>query len=242
MTEPENHADSHADSHAASHDRLASGPPRPDTECVTTRIDPGPPATTREDLLKLQMGALRDARRAAVPIFRAARIARLNGTFLWLGAAMLAVSAIWSPLAALFALVVGVAAFRERRGARGLLALDERSPRRLAGNQFLMIAGAVGYAAWQLFASGSAAPSLTQQLSEAGLRESDLAAAGIDPGDFDSLERTIKTLVYGSVAAGAVLFHGGLAIYYLTRGRRLRELLAGDRDLLSFAMEWQRAA
>lgn len=234
MTRPEKRIDSD--------DRLASASPEPDIGRVTMPNDAGPPATSREDLLKLQMGALRDARRAAVPILRAAHLARLNGAFLWFGAAMLALSAIWSPTAGLFALGVGVAAFRERRGARGLLALDDRAPRRLAGNQLLMIGCALGYCAWQLFASGSAAPTLTQQLSEAGLRESDLAAAGIHPEDFDSLERTIKLMVYGSVAAGATVFHGGLAIYYLTRCRRLRELLAGDRETVSFALEWQRAA
>ena len=110
---------------------------------------------------------------------------------------------------------LGIMAFIELRGAQQLRQLKPRVLRTLGFNQLALATAIILYALWQLYSS----------LHGAGLA----AAAGGDPQvaqalqQFDPLFRDISAIFYAALIAFALLFQGGLALYYFSRQKVVNE-------------------
>jgi len=154
----------------------------------------------------------RKARRAmVVALVSAWTIAVFAGLSLLLGA----VSRDW--VSVVLGLAMGGIAYYEFRGAGQLRRLDWRGAHVLGINQLAFAALLVLYAAWQLVSTLRAPPS--PELAQ-------LAGSGVDPAAAEDLVRLAAVLLYGLVAAVGLLGPGLTAVYYFTRARVIRRVIA----------------
>jgi len=153
------------------------------------------------------------------PVARASRLASSNGQGLAaLGALGLAWSALaFDPLGLVVAglvLFVGVA---EMRAGKALKHGDRTAPRRLARGELALMAGLLVYCGIQLARGPQELAALEQELG------------GRDLGiDLVGLGGSVHRLLYALVAGATLLYQGGLARYFHTRGKPLEAYLAGS--------------
>lgn len=119
------------------------------------------------------------------------------------------------------AMAVGltVIAWREFEGRKLLRRLDERGPAHLATNQLIFGALIITYATWQIVVTLTGPSPYEQYIAKT-------PELGPMLGDMDGLIHTLTLLVYAVVIVGTIAFQGGMAWYYHTRSRHLREYLA----------------
>ena len=182
---------------------------------------PGPLSAEQQQQIAL-------ARKRARKIRRAAGVATFDAWTTGVFAAFTLSYALVSPVLGGFswlALVVGAGmaavAFNSFRGASRLRCYDVSAPRLLALNQLLFAAIIIAYCVWRvvyvLFVMD-----LNEKYPELAQLQADPTVAGVY-GDIEELTRIVVPLAYGAVILGSILAQGGLALYYLTRARHVRE-------------------
>lgn len=174
------------------------------------------PRLTDADLAELTRAVCRSA-----GLRRAAGIARFNGWTLGLFAGVSLLAGLWGVSELVAGLVLAGLAWGELSGARGLMLLNPKAPRRLALNQIALAVAVVGYAAWKGFGALSPPPELSAHASELD--------SVLGPGGSESLGRLSSAIslgVYGAIAVGSIVFQGLTAWYYASRTRLLRDHVA----------------
>jgi hypothetical protein len=124
-------------------------------------------------------------------------------------------------VAAVMAIGLGVLGFGELKGRRMLRACDLRAPARLGWNQIALMVLIIGYCAWQLVGAMGQPDMVSQAISESP----ELAQFINDPemaAEADDLIHRATVLTYLIVIGATVIFQGGNAIYYFTRGKWMR--------------------
>ncbi len=181
----------------------------------------GPQAVQPESPLREEhFRQLAEGVRRSARVRRAVAVARVSG---WTTAVFAFVSLL-SGLFSLVGLALGVAlavvAWRELQGARSLARLDQQAPRRLALNQVFFGACLCVYAVWgawrALIGEGPGGMTAT------GDPQVDAMLADVaEP--MQALMRVVMLATYGGLFVGSVLAQGGMAWYYATRARHVRE-------------------
>jgi hypothetical protein len=198
-TELEPATASHAPGSPADRDAAAGSTPGPD----------GPASFSPE-----QLQALAVARQRAGRISRAALVSALSGWTMAFFAAITFLSGLFSWPALLIGAALGVIAYAELRGSRGLRRFDLEAPRRLGYNQIALGVLLVAYGTW----------GLVHALVATSPYESYLAAGGqvaemLEP--IDRLNRAITVIVYLAVILVGMAAPAFGSVYYFTRRRHI---------------------
>ena len=138
-------------------------------------------------------------------------------------AAITFLSGLFSWPALLIGAALGVIAYVELRGSKGLRRFDLEAPRWLGYNQMALGVLLVAYGAW----------GLVHALVAASPYESYLAAGGpvaemLEP--IDRLNRTITAIVYLAVILGGIAAPAFGSVYYFTRRRHIVAYLEQTPD------------
>jgi hypothetical protein len=158
-------------------------------------------------LTPAQIGAIAAGRKGSKKIRRAAGVASFGGWSAAIMAGLSAPFALGSVEAGVMAAVLGIVAWNELAGAKGLRRFEPQACVRLGLNQIFLGAALVGYALYKLNAGVSAQSLLGQ------------ASSG-DPQVDGMLISTVQGLhdaIYGILAAFGLLVPGLTALYYFTR-------------------------
>ncbi|QNN22977.1 hypothetical protein HED60_12095 [Planctomycetales bacterium ZRK34] len=110
--------------------------------------------------------------------------------------------------------VVGGVGVVELIGRGRILQMDPTAGRMLAINQLVLMAAILIYCAWSIYVG-------LQYPSELATNP-DLKSLNFD---IAGLEKTLIWVLYGTVAAGSVIYQGLCALFYLNTGRRLRDYI-----------------
>lgn len=188
---------------------------RPATDARTP-----PTAAPRRDgaISPEQLQAITAARHQGRKISRAALVASISGWTMAFFGAISVLFGLFSLPSFLLGLGLGVVAFIELRGARGLRAMDLTAPRTLALNQVGLIAVVSAYAAWGLVTALFGPGPYDEQIAAGGPIADTLAP-------FDNMRRVISVAVYAAVIVGSVLAQGCAAAYYFSRRRHMTDYL-----------------
>ena len=165
-----------------------------------------------------QLQAFSAAHQRRRRIDRAAAVATFNGWSSGVFAVLTLPFALFSVVALFLATGLGIIAYHEFKGRRGLRQLNPRSPRLLGMNQIAFAAILIVYSLWCIFAALTG-PSLYAEQIAAGPEMARVL------GPIEDLSFTITLAVYGSIIVGSVLFQGLNAMYYFTRSRHLQAYL-----------------
>lgn len=180
-----------------------------------TSAVPSPPQLTPENLHEIQL-----ARQRLRKIRRAVSAARFEGYSVAISGALtflFSIGDFGTMLAGAVLTAIGVV---EIIAAGQLRRLDQRAPRIIGINQFILAILILLYALWSLHAE-SANPN--KDLSD--LSPSDVQAMNQMMGPTLDMEHSMMMLLYGSLIAAAV-FEAGMAWYYYSRESHLQEYLA----------------
>jgi len=140
---------------------------------------------------------------------RASKMAGFNGVSMLVSAGLCAPFVLFSLTSGGVAAGLLALGLIEMKGRAGLRRLRPAAARLLAWNQLATLAAVFVYCGWSIY-SAQTAPDPFAEHPELQQLNLDLA----------SLQRTLAWVVYGTVAAGAVLYQGLCGRYYLkTAGR-----------------------
>lgn len=133
----------------------------------------------------------------------------------------------------LLGLAMGATAFVEFRGAAAIRRLDPTAPRRQGYNQLVLACSIILYALWCIHAASAGGGLLAQ------LQQADPGAdfSSIGGGQMDSLGQAVTWFLYGGLIVLTILFQGGLALYYFSREKVIRQYLA---ETPAWVVEMQR--
>ncbi|MFA5388074.1 MAG: hypothetical protein WC322_06870 [Candidatus Paceibacterota bacterium] len=189
-------------------------------------LPPPLPAVQAGPLTPEHMQALAMADQRAKKLRSAAGVAKFNyvcfGTFGVLSlliAAGEAAFGVFDWLAVVIGLGLGAIAWNESRGRKLMLRFDPKAPSVLGWNQVALIVLITAYAAWMISAS-LRGPSMADEIRRQ-VPDAERMLGGIG-----NLQRTLTTLIYGSLIAATLIFQGINALYYFSRGKILRTYLA----------------
>ena len=191
-------------------------------------MDMASTTSSQSPLSAEQHQQIASARQRSRKVRRAVGVARFDA---WCTAAFAAFTLMYTVISPFFggfnwlALMIGVGmavvAYNSFRGASRLSEYDISAPRLLALNQILFAAIIIAYCLIRIVCA------LTMDLAES---HPELAQIQADPElanvlgmDFESLYKSISLLIYGAVIFGSILTQGGMALYYFTRARHVRE-------------------
>lgn len=182
---------------------------------------PGSPLC-EEHYRQLAEGVRRSAR-----VRRAVSVARISGWTTGVFAFVSLLSGLFSLVGLALGIALGVVAWRELQGARALARLDAAAPRRLALNQVFFGACLCAYAAWGVVRT------LTGEgpggMTATGDPQVDAMLADVaEP--MQALMRIVMLATYGGLFVGSALAQGGMAWYYATRARYVREHAASTPE------------
>jgi hypothetical protein len=136
---------------------------------------------------------------------------------------------------ALVTIGLGVVAYNEFRGRRGLLALDPSAATRLGWNQVALLTLVVGYCAWMLWSGLTGEAPMRKELEASPELQDALGSLG----DVGQLYRALVLVVYGTIIVVTVVVQGANSLYYFTRRKHVEAFL---RDTPEWAVEMQRIA
>ena len=149
---------------------------------------------------------------------RAANVAAMSGWTLAFFALVTLMSVIVGDFLSIpLGVVLGVLAYNELRGGAMIRRFEPAGATRLAYNQIALGVVIVVYSVWSLISA---------------LRSPDLAAATASVGDpqvsamLGSITNIVTYGLYGTMVAVGVIVPGLTAIYYQTRARLIRDVLA----------------
>ncbi len=192
-------------------------------------MDMASTTSSQSPLSAEQYQQIASARNRARKVRRAVVVAKFDAWMTAVFAAFTLTYVVVSPLIAGFdwlALVIGagmaVVTVNSFRGASRLSRYDVSGPRLLALNQLLFAALIIMYCLWRIVAALTG-PSLAEQHPQLADPAMNDMVTSIYGTDIEGLTKTITLVVYGAVIFGSVLAQGGMALYYFTRGRHIRE-------------------
>jgi hypothetical protein len=165
-----------------------------------------------------QLQAITIARHQGRKISRAVLVAAISGWTMAFFGAISILFGLFSMPSFLLGLGLGVVAYIELRGARGLRALDLAAPRTLALNQIGLIVVVSAYAAWGLVTALVGPGPYDEQIAAGGPIADSLAP-------IDNMRRMISVAVYAAVIGGSVIAQGCAAAYYFSRRRHMVDYL-----------------
>ncbi len=172
-----------------------------------------------------------EARLRWTKLRRAVTVARFNGWATAIFAGLTLLGGLFSLIGLGLGAGLAIVATVEFRGARRLRQLDSAAPSSLAINQLFLGGLLLTYAVYRLWHVPHDA---SIDLGE--LRAMPEAANVV--GAVDGLARTIGLLVYGTLAAVAVLGQGGMACFYTSRRPHLDDYV---RRTPAWLLDAQRA-
>jgi hypothetical protein len=176
--------------------------------------DIGPPALSQEQLRQLT-----EARGGFRRIRRAVAVARIDAWTIAVFAGLTLVCGLFSLAGVAMGAGMGIIAYVEFRGAGGLGRLETRWARVLGWNQLAFAGMLITYAVWSILRE------LSGVSAYGAIKAADPGLAGmLQP--FEGLARLITLAVYGGLIAVAVFAQGGMALFYYTRARHIRDYLA----------------
>ncbi len=161
--------------------------------------------------------ALGEAHRRAARIRSAARVASFNGWTIGVFAALTLPLAGSSISGILIAAAMALAAYNEFRGRTLLLDFDPRGPRLLGWNQLGLLGALTLYCAWHILQVPFQPDVVTRQLSA----HPEIATLVGSTDELVKLYHLVLLAVYTTVILLSVLFQGGNAWYYFSRGKLL---------------------
>ncbi len=170
-----------------------------------------------QDHYALIASSLRRSRKLA----KAARVARFNAMTLIVFAALSIAFGLTDPVSLGLGIVLGIVGIRELRGATRLEMLKLDAPRSLAISEGLLAAGLIAYAAIQIYKAMHPSAALAAQTQQLDSIIGEGSSVSIS-----HLARTISIFAYIGLAVGTIIAQGLLAMYYLRRGRLLRDYLS----------------
>jgi hypothetical protein len=190
-------------------------PRRPTHTHAAPTPDPGAGASP---LNADHLRALAEGRLRARKVRRAANVAATSGWTLAAFAGLTALGALFGDLVALaLGGALGALAYNELRGSAMLRRLEPRGARILGYNQIALGALIVAYSAWSLVAAlGS--PALASLGGATGDPQTDAMLS--------SLTGMMTYGLYGTLGAVGLIVPGLTALYYFTRARVVRTVLA----------------
>jgi hypothetical protein len=172
------------------------------------------PYFTPEHLREMEI-----AKKGSRKIRRAVSVANFDGWTLAIFGALTLVMGFTNFTNILLSLGLGAVAYVELRYAARLKRLQSEAARTLGFNQLALAAILIAYACWQLYAAsrngGTAAalgvedPQVVQML-----------------GPMQDLANSVVHAVYAALIIFAILAQGGMAFYYFTRVRLIRDYAA----------------
>lgn len=189
--------------------------PQDDIQCDENGF-PLSPLRDQEDLWFVQASSLYR------PIAKGARIARASGLILMLGGLFtVGMGALGADMiTVVIGLIVGTLGWMDR-GAGADLAVAKRSaPFRLALNQ-LLLGGLIIGCSWMTVKSVGAQAAKAMTASEAEIAELPAEMQGL-ARQFVEMGPNMMYMVFTVIVAATLLFQGGLALYYFTRRRKVR--------------------
>lgn len=158
-------------------------------------------------LTPAQIGAIAAGRKGSKKIRWAAGVATFGGWSAAIMAGLSAPLALGSVDAGVMAAVLGIVAWNELAGAKGLRRFEPQACVRLGLNQIFLSVALVGYSLYKLNA-GLNVPSIVAQASSGDPQ--------ID-GMLISTVQGLRDAIYGILAAFGLLVPGLTALYYFTR-------------------------
>jgi hypothetical protein len=180
---------------------------------------PAPPSPAPPALSEVHLRQLAASHAAARKIRRAISVARAVGWGVGVFAALTVLFGLTSVSGIMLGTAMGVVAAVELSSARRLRRLEWKATRVLGFNQLALAGVLTVYASWRIYhemngtgeyaAIAASNPELGQMLGSVG-----------------DLTRMITLAIYGGMIAVAVFAQGGLALYYFTREKYVRDYVA----------------
>jgi hypothetical protein len=185
---------------------LAFTPPTP-------AAPPAPAPLTPEQLL-----AIRKADERARKIRRAATVATTDASIMAVFTVLCAVSAVFSFVALLLTVALGIVTFNSFRGAARLKKFDPAAPQALALNQAFLAVAVIASACWSLYAAlGDANSAQIKEVTD---------AVGVDAASIAGMYTLAIKAVHYALIAGTLLAQGLTGLYYWTRKKLITTYLA----------------
>jgi hypothetical protein len=179
---------------------------------------PGPSAAAAGPLSPEHLTAIADARIRGRKIRRAASVAALSGWTMAIFAVITLVGGLFGDwVSLLLGAALGVVTFNELRGAAQLRRFEPAGARLLGYNQLGLAALLVLYAGYMLVYT------LYHPLLESAGQSTGDAQMDAMLGDFS---RTAGLVLYGGVALFGLIGPGLTALYYFTRAKLVRTMVA----------------
>ena len=166
-------------------------------------------ALTRE-----QLAAFTQARRRGRKISRAATVAAVSGWTLAVFAFITLLGGLFSLASLLLGIGLGIVAYFELRGSKGLRGLDDTAPRRLGFNQIALGAMIVVYCGWSIWLAVAGPGPYDSYLAQGGD-----TAEMIEP--IAQLHRAMTSAFYTLLIGVSVVAQGCTSLYYFTRRRHM---------------------
>ncbi len=163
-----------------------------------------------ENLRELEL-----AQGRAKKIRRAIGVALFNGWTTGIFAAISLLCGLFSLTSFLIGIALAIVSYNEFAGAKMFRRFDEQATRRLGFNQLGFCGVLIIYSLWSIYCI------LTEPNPyAAALPANDRALATL--GSIEQMYTTISLTVYGSLIFLSMIFQGGTAWYYFTRGKYIR--------------------
>ena len=182
----------------------------PDGRAGATAPGPDGPAALAPE----QLAALAIARKRAAKIGRAALVAAISGWTMAFFAGITFLGGLFSWPSLLIGAALGVIAYVELRGSKGLRRFDLEAPRWLGYNQMALGVLMLAYGTWGLVHALLAPSPYETYLAGGGP-----VAEMLEP--IDRLNRAISVIVYLAVILGGLSAPAFGSVYYFTRRRHI---------------------
>ena len=162
---------------------------------------------------------------------RAIGVAKLDGWATAVFAGLTLIGGLFHWIGLVLGLGMAIVAIVEFIGAARLRRLDASAARMLAMNQVFLGAMLLAYAIYSLWAMTTRTTYITTQLSS----HPELAHIGVE---VEALAKLIGWVIYGTLAAVAIVVQGGTAMFYLSRRKHVEAYM---RDTPAWIVQAQRA-
>lgn len=174
------------------------------------------------------------ANERAKKIRKAAGVAAFNG---WMTGIFAVTSAPFAPFSIAGFLVtvsLGVVAYNEFRGRKGLLRFEESAPRLLGWNQIGFLTMIIVYCLWMMFTGLTGEGPFAAEIAA----KPELARALGSLDGLDYYYKLIVLAVYGTVIVLSAIFQGWNAYYYFSRRKHVEDYVS---DTPKWVLDVQRA-
>jgi hypothetical protein len=198
--------------------------PAPLSPAPQTPAPPAAPVLSEEHYRQLA-----EAGQRAKVIRRAVGVSSFNAWCAAIAALVTIIGSIGSVAGMALGFGIGIVAAVEFYGRDGLRKLEPKAARMLAMNQIAFAVILLAYAGWGMYSS-KYGPGIAAEI------KAEDPSVGEMLGGLEDVTRSITMMLYGTVAAVAVLVQGGTALYYLSRERLIKRHL---RDTPPWALRFE---